>query len=93
MQNIVVNSGLYYKNIMIVNYASRVISEWRNIWEHYLLSSIMLSESSITFLESSIMRIELSIVLLELSITLFENIYSTGVTHDDDHHITIIKCL
>jgi hypothetical protein len=34
------------------------------------------------------MTLELSIMLLELSIMLLENIYSTGVTHDD-HHIAI----
>ncbi len=33
--------GLYYKNIMIVNDASRIISEWCHNMEHLLQSSIM----------------------------------------------------
>jgi hypothetical protein len=32
--------------------------------------------------------LEMSFMLLETSITLLENIYSTGVTHDD-HNMTI----
>ncbi len=70
--------GLYYKNILIINDAARVISEWRHNLEHHL-------RSSITFLESSIM-------LLELSIMLLDNMYSTGITHDN-HHMMIVKCL
>ncbi len=61
--------GMYYKNIAIVNEASRVIREWCHNLEHKLQSSIML--------------LELSIVLQESSIILLENILSTGVTHDD----------
>jgi hypothetical protein len=34
--------------------------------------------------------LESSIILLELSIMLLENIYSTGVTHDDRHLQSII---
>ena len=73
---------LYYKNIMMINDASRVISEWRNNLEHHLQSPIMP-------LELSIMLLELSIMLLELSIMLLQDINSTGIT-DDDHHIMII---
>jgi hypothetical protein len=70
--------GLYYKNIMIVNDAAKVISEGRHNLEHHL-------RSSITLLESFIM-------LLELSIMLLDNMYSTGITHDN-HHMMIIICL
>jgi hypothetical protein len=70
-------SGLHYKNITVVNDASRVISEWCHNLEHH-------SQSSITLLESSIM-------LLELSVMLLESIYSTGITHDD-LHMKIIIC-
>ncbi len=45
--------------------------------------SLMLLELSLMLPELSIMLLELSIMLLELSIMLLENIYSTGVTHDD----------
>jgi hypothetical protein len=76
--NFIVSCGQYYKNIMIANDASWVISEWRHNLECRL-------QSSITHLESSIM-------LLELSIALLENIYSTGVTHDV-RHVMIIICL
>ncbi len=36
-------------------------------------------------LETSITLLESSITLLELSIVLLENIYSTGITHGDNH--------
>ncbi len=71
-------SGLYYKNITIVNDASRVICERRHNFEHHLWSSIVL--------------LELSIILLKLSIMLLESIYCTGVTHVH-HHMQIIMCL
>jgi hypothetical protein len=38
------------------------------------------------------MLLEASIMLLELSIMLIENIYSTGVSHDDCH-MMIVMCL
>jgi hypothetical protein len=47
-----------FKNIMIINDASSVVSEWCHNLEHPLQSSIM-------FLESSIMLLELSIMLRE----------------------------
>jgi hypothetical protein len=59
-------SGLYYKNITVVNDASRVISGWCHNLEHH-------SQSSITLLESSVM-------LLELSVMLLESINRTGIT-------------
>ncbi len=46
------SSGLYYKNIMIVNDASRVISEWCHNLKHHLRSSIMLPEQSIMLLDN-----------------------------------------
>jgi hypothetical protein len=71
-------SGLFYKNIMIVNDALRVISLWCHNLERYLRSSIKL--------------LELSFMLLELSIMLLKNVYNTGITHDNCH-LTIIICL
>jgi hypothetical protein len=52
----------------------------------------MLLELSIMLLELSIILLELSIKPLELSIMLLENIYSTGITHDDCHMLIVI-CL
>ncbi len=86
------SSGLYYKNIMIVNDASTVVSDWCHNLEHHLRLSITLLQLSIMLLELSIMLLESSITLLEFSIILLENIYSIGITHDD-HHITVIICL
>ncbi len=40
-------------------------------------------------LEPSIMLLELTIALLESSVMLLDNIYSTGITHDD-HHVMIV---
>ncbi len=64
--------GLFYKNIMILNDASRVISGWCHNLEDHLWASITLIESLIMLLELSIMLLELSIMLLELSIMLLE---------------------
>ncbi len=62
-------SGLYYKNITIVNDASRVICEWHHNLEPIFRSPIMLRESLIMLLESSIM--------------LLVNVYKTGIVRDD----------
>jgi hypothetical protein len=45
-----ISCGLYYKNIMIVNDASRVIIEGCHNLEHHLWSSIMLLELSVMLL-------------------------------------------
>jgi hypothetical protein len=70
--------GLYYKIITIVNDASRAGSKCHHNLEHQLRLSIMLLDSSI--------------MLLELAMMLPENIYSTGITHED-RHMAIVMCL
>jgi hypothetical protein len=72
-------------NIMIVNEASRVISEWCHNLEHHL-------QSSIALLELSNMLLGSSTKLLESSIMFLESINNAGVTHDNDH-MTILMCL
>jgi hypothetical protein len=52
-----------------------MISEWHHNLEHHLWLSI-------TLLESTIM-------LQDLSIMLLENIYGTGITHDN-HRVMIV---
>jgi hypothetical protein len=69
-------SGLYYENIMIINDASRVVSEWHHCMEHHLQSSITIIDASVMLLESSIM--------------LLENIYKIGVTYDNCHMTIVI---
>jgi len=62
---------VYFKYIMIINDASRVVSEWCPNLEHHLRSSTIPLESSI--------------MLLELPTMLLENIYSAHITHDNGH--------
>jgi hypothetical protein len=61
-------SGLYYKNITIVNDTFRVIR--------------MMPQLEASFMKVILMTLEVSFLILESSITLLENIYSTGITHD-----------
>jgi hypothetical protein len=55
--------GLYYKNIVIINYATRVVSECCHNLEHHFWSLIILLESSFLLLELSIMLLEMSIII------------------------------
>ncbi len=57
-------SGLYYKNITIVNDTSKVTSEWHQSLENNGWSSIMLLELLIMLLELLITVLELSFMLL-----------------------------
>ncbi len=77
-------SGLYYKNITIVNDTPRVISERCHNLEHHLWLSFMLLESSIMLLVSSVMLLESSIIPLE-------NIYYTSITHDYCHTTFVVQ--
>ncbi len=63
--------GLYYKNITIVNDTSRVFTMTPQLG------------ASLTII--ILMTLGVSFMLLELSIMLLDNVYSTGVTHDDRH--------
>jgi hypothetical protein len=64
-------NGLDYKNITTVNDTSRVI--------------IMMLQLGALHRIIILTTLDVSFMLLELSIMLLENIYSTGVTHDNRH--------
>ncbi len=63
--------GLYYNNITIINDTSRVIR--------------MMLQLGVSLRNITLMTTEVSFKLLVSSSMLLENIYSSGVTHDDHH--------
>jgi hypothetical protein len=67
--------------LLVVNNAPRVVNYARRVVNNVLRVVYYA-------LELSIMLLQLSIMLLELSIMLLEDIYSTGITHND-HNVTM----